>query len=200
MTFLKTVVECGWIYIQSLTYKNLTNKFPGDRKACPPSTLPALGPLHFSSARPPPTPVLSMPGHFSTAMETAREELGSSGKTVVSKVREDAKRNGPDGARPQRQLLGRARCMPPLFSLMCWECLSSIYFYSLGLYFFKIWDVCERNEESSLFSFVCLCELGQATMTTHTNTALEYCLVFYISLLAKGFPIGICSSQLLCKW
>ena len=159
MTFLKTVVECGWIYIQSLTYKNLTNKFPGDRKACPPSTLPALGPLHFSSARPPPTPVLSMPGHFSTAMETAREELGSSGKTVVSKVREDAKRDGPDGARPQRQLLGRARCMPPLFSLMCWECLSSIYFYSLGLYFFIFlrYGMSVRETKKAAFFHLCVC-------------------------------------------
>lgn len=86
MTFLKIVVKYGWIYVQSLTYKNLTDKFPVDIKGCHSSLLPFWGPFHFSSL-----PYYSPPfcppqcQAISTLLwRLPVERLGFSGKSVVS--------------------------------------------------------------------------------------------------------------------
>ena len=149
----------GYTYNPWLTRTWQTSFQETEKPALPPPSPLALGAPSFLLCPSTPHPALSMPGHLSTAMETAREELGSSGKTVVSKVGEDAERSGPDGARPQRQLLGRARWMPPLFSLMCWECSSSIYFHSLGLYFFIFlrYGISVRETKKAAFFHLCVC-------------------------------------------
>lgn len=106
--FLKIVVKYGWLHVQSLTYKNLTNKFPGDMKGCPSSISPFPESLLFLLFALLPSCVCPPQGQslFSTAMETACVKLGSS---VVSKVEEEAAYDRHSGAGPQRLLLGGTR-------------------------------------------------------------------------------------------
>lgn len=63
--FLKNCSKYGWIYVQSLTYKNLTNKFPVDIKGCPSSFSPLSGTLSFLLFAPstllPPVPLSGRP-------------------------------------------------------------------------------------------------------------------------------------------
>lgn len=83
MTFQKIVVKYGLLFVQSLTYKYSTNKFPVDIKGCPSSISPFSGSLSFLlfALSAPPARPLSASAISALLWKLPVEKLGSSGKT-----------------------------------------------------------------------------------------------------------------------
>lgn len=151
----------GYTYNPWLTRTRQTS-FPWTWKAAPPPPRPPQDPFHFSSLSPtrilpPDTRAISAPPckqKNSALPEKLWFLKWKKWLSTVGTVRPDLGPRDSSGAGPSEH--------PNIFSSVG-GVFSTLTFSHLDLtvsFFPKDSDVCERSEENSLRSFVCLCELG----------------------------------------